>query len=86
MYFSQSFFALQIFYAFFIYSTDRDLFENGHTIFIRSKLDFIQVFEKYAVLKTYGPVWEKSDPPHISSTMIAWMIDDGPVEMDDDGA
>ena len=35
---------------------DRDLFENGHTIFIRSKLDFIWIFEIFAVLKASNPV------------------------------
>ena len=46
----------RIFWIFFLDRPYRDLFENGHNIFIQAKFDFIQVFEKYAVLKTYGPV------------------------------
>ena len=46
-------------------SLDRDLFENGHRIFISSKLDFIWIFEISAVLKEYGPVHVKlSKKPH----------------------
>ena len=40
-------------------SLDRDLFENGHRIFISSKLDFIWIFEISAVLIGPGLVSQK---------------------------
>ena len=53
---SLTFFSRVIFKIIFLNSPGRDLFENGHTIFIRSKLDFLRIFEIFAVLKISNPV------------------------------
>ena len=42
----------RIFWIFFLDRPYRDLFENGHNIFIRPKPDFIWIFEIFHVLKT----------------------------------